>query len=800
MIGSPERIASRDKISIDMRNLADPRKTSKAQADQIIARAPGTVWLAHGVHGDEISSADASMMTAYHLLAAKGDPTVDKILAATLVFIDPVQNPDGRDRFVNGYYDTVGLQPNGSQIAAERNQRWPGGRYNHYLFDMNRDWFALTQPETIGRVRIYQEWMPLVFVDLHEMGADSTYFFSPEADPYNPGITQSQREALKLIGRNNAAWFDRFGFNYFTREVYDDFYPGYGAGWPLFHGSIGTTYEEASAEGLLARRGDGTFLYYQEAVRHHFTSSIATLETMADNRERMLREFYAYRTSAIEEGRTGKVRSYLIPRQTDQSTADKLAAILLQQGIEVKRAAGEFKACQGAYAAGTYAISAAQPAGRLLRTLMDPHVPLDPKFIAEQERRRAKDLEPELYDVTAWSLPLMFNVEVDSCADDASTAMSMAQPLLIPPGAIDNPQAAYGYLAPWGSSAAVRLLAASLRSGIAVSSADLAFTHGGRTFPAGTLIYRKSLTPDLAAKLARLATETGANLVGVDDSWVTEGPSFGSGRVVNHLAPRIALAWDTPTRPASAGNMRFVIERQFGYPVTPVRTQDLTSADLAQFDVVILPDSTGYGRVLGEGGGKALGEWTRRGGVLIAIGGAARFLADPKNGLASLRRETAWRAEKPEKKSEEEATLPGTLLVKPSDLLAAETPKEEAPDASPGILARATPDKDHWLAAGLQPTLNVLMTGSDIYSPVRTDEGANVVSFAGPDTLVASGYLWEETKNQLALKPFVVAEPEERGQLIIFTQDPATRAYLDGLNVLLANAIFRGPAHARPVR
>ena len=800
IIGSPDRIANLPAISADLKALADPRRTSKAEAEQIIARSPGTVWLAHGVHGDEISSDDAAMMTAYHLLAAKGDPTVDKILATTLVIIDPVQNPDGRDRFVNGYYDTLGLEPNGNPISAERVQRWPGGRYNHYLFDMNRDWFAMTQPETVGRVRIYQEWMPLIFVDLHEMGVNTTYFFSPEADPYNPGITQSQRETLKVIGRNNANWFDRFGFNYFTREVYDDFYPGYGAGWPLFHGAIGTTYEQAGADGLLARRSDGTFLHYADGVRHHFTSSLATLETMSNNREKLLREFYAYRASAIEEGRTGKTRSYLIPPQQDQSSADKLATLLAAQGADVKRSTASFNACGGRYNAGTYAISLAQPAGRLIKTLMDPHVPLDAKFMAEQERRRAKDLEPELYDVTAWSLPLMFNLQVDNCSDDASGSLPMADAKMIQPGTVSRPDASFGYLAPWGSTASVRLLAAALREGIAVSSSDFAFTHAGQVYPSGTLIFRKSATPDLAAKIARLATDTGANLVGIDDSWVTDGPSFGSNRVVDHAAPRIAMAWDRPTRSASAGNLRFVIERQFGYPVTPIRTDALASPDLSLFDVLILPDGGNYAEVLGENGAKALGDWMRRGGVLIAVGGATRFVSDPKNNLGSLKRENAWRADQPDKEEKPEATVPGTLLTKPEQLLAAELPKQEAPDASPGALVRATPDKDHWLAAGLKPTLNVLMTGSDIYSPARRDAGTNVISFAGPETLVASGYLWEETKKQLAFKPFLVSEPEGRGQLITFTQDPTTRAYLDGLNVVLANAIFRGPAHATPPR
>jgi len=797
VIGSPERIAALDAFSADMKALADPRRTSQAAADEIIARTPGSVWLAHGVHGDEISSADASMMTAYHLLAAKDDPVVQNILANTLVFIDPVQNPDGRDRFVNGFYDTTGLVPSGSPIAAERVQPWPGGRFNHYLFDMNRDWISITQPETRGRIRIYQEWFPLVFVDLHEMGTDSSYFFSPEAEPYNPDITASQREALKLIGRNNARWFDQYGFSYYTREVFDALYPGYGAAWPLFHGSIGTTYEQASSRGLVGRKSDGTDLTYQDTVRRHFTSSIATLETMSLNRERMLRDFYAYRASAIDEGRKGAVRTYVIPPQQDQSTADRLAKLLAEQGVEVKRASDAIRVCRKTYPAGSYTISLAQPAGRLIRTLMEPNVPIDARFMAEQERRRAKDLEVELYDVTAWSLPLMFNVTTDRCPDEAAGALAAFAADTPLPGAVSNPNAAYGFLAPWGSTSAARLLAAALREGVAVSSADFAFTHDGVSYPAGTLIFRKSETPDLAAKLQRLAADTGASLVGVNDSWITDGPSFGSDKVVPHKAPRIAIAWDRPAMATSAGNLRFVVERQLGYPVTPVRTASLSSDALSQFDVLILPDGN-YAGVLGDGA--AIRSWTERGGVLIAIGSAARFVSDPKTGLASIRRETAFTKEKPEKKEDDTATAPGTELTSADALRAAEAPLEEAPDPSPGVLVKAMPDADHWLAAGLKPSLNVLMTGGDIYTPARRDEGVNVVSFAGPDELVASGYLWEETKRQLAYKPFVVVEPEGRGQLIVFTQNPTVRAYLDGLNVLLANAIFRGAAHASPPR
>ncbi|MCH8874401.1 peptidase M14, partial [candidate division KSB1 bacterium] len=186
IIASEKNMARLDEIKDGMQKLADPRKINSAEADDLIKSLPSIAWLAYGVHGNEISSTDAGLLTAYHLVAAKKDTVAKSVLENTVVIIDPMQNPDGRDRFVNYFRQTRGRWPNADQKAAEHNEDWPGGRTNHYLFDMNRDWFALTQPETRGRVESYLEWYPQVFVDLHEMGSISTYYFAPPADPLNP--------------------------------------------------------------------------------------------------------------------------------------------------------------------------------------------------------------------------------------------------------------------------------------------------------------------------------------------------------------------------------------------------------------------------------------------------------------------------------------------------------------------------------------------------------------------------------------------------------------------------------------
>lgn len=801
VIGAPDRMAELSAVQDGMKRLADPRVTNKAAADGLIDTLPAITWLAYSVHGNEISSTDAAMLTAYHLLAARGDARVADILGSTLVILNPLQNPDGRDRFIHQFETARGLEPDSDLISAEHNEPWPGGRSNHYLFDMNRDWFILSQPETQGHVAALQQWYPTVFVDLHEMGSNSTYYFAPEAVPYNPHLAEDQRASLTLFGKNNAKWFDEFGIDYFTREVYDAFYPGYGASWPSYYGSIAMTYEQASVRGLIVRKDTGDEFPYWKSVRNHFVTSLSTAETTARNREKFLRDFYNYRVSAIEEGRKENVRSFLIPAQDDQAGADKLAGLLVKQGVEVSRVEEETRACDTILAPGSYVISTAQPAKRLIRTLLDKDVPLEKDFLTEQERRRAKALGDEIYDVTAWSLPLMFNIDVQACNRMPTGRFTPAEATLIPAGKLVNPNAQVAYLVPWGDAAAGRLLTAALKSGLQVKSSDAAFTHGSTRYPAGTLIFDKADNPaDLGARLATLAVTSGADIYGIDDSWVTQGPNFGSERVVRLLPPKIAIAWDEPTSSLSAGNTRFVLERQFNYPVTAIRVDDLKRADLRRYDVLILPEQWGdYGAVLGKSGTDNLKDWVRRGGVLIGIGSAMQYLSDPDHDFLATRREERAGVKKDEN-GEDEATVPGTLLTSRDEYRATIEQGRKSLDSVAGILARADVDPDHWMAAGLSNELQVLVSGRDIYTPLTLDEGVNVARFKGPDELLTSGYMWEENRKQLAFKPFAIAQPMGRGQVVGFTQSPTTRAYLDGLNVIFLNAIFRGAAHASPVR
>jgi hypothetical protein len=326
------------------------------------------------------------------------------------------------------------------------------------------------------------------------------------------------------------------------------------------------TYEMASSRGLVFRRSDETLLLFRDGVLRHFTAAITTLSTAAANRERLLRDFLEYRRSAIAEGERGAVREYLIPPGQDPSRATMLAATLVRQGFEVRRTKVSAAVAGRTFPPGTYVASLAQPGGRLLRNLMEPHVPQPEAFVKEQDRRRQKRLGDQIYDITAWSLPFTFDVEV---VPSAAVVSAQASPFTMsdiegpaPGAAPPLAPARVGYLLPWGSGTAA-LAADALGQGLRVKTVGLGFTLGGRRYPGGAALVRTSENPaDLPARLGALAARHGAEAVPIDSAFVEQGTSLGSNEVAALKAPRVLLLWDTPAQSTSAGWARYVLERR----------------------------------------------------------------------------------------------------------------------------------------------------------------------------------------------------------------------------------------------
>jgi hypothetical protein len=780
VISSEANMARIDAIQADIQRIANGGAPA---ADSV----PVT-WLSYGVHGNEISSSDAALALAYHFVAARGDQLVDMILDNTVVIIDPMQNPDGRARFTNSYYQQLGIAPSPNRATAGHDEPWPNGRVNHYLFDLNRDWFALTQPETQGKVAAVRDWQPVVLVDAHEMGGDETYFFPPSAEPFNPYITAGQRQKQDLLGRNNGAWLDRLGVPYFTREVFDAFYPGYGDTWPTLNGSVAMTFEQSSARGLVWERSNGELLTYGEGVRNHFITTLATAETVARNADMFLNDYAEYRrTTAQGAAGTGW---FVIDLADKRWNAEALARRLAHQGVAVGRVEGPASACGRSYPQGYLSISMRQPTARLIRSLLDRDIELPADFIDGQEERRAIDLPHEIYDTTAWSVSLMSGLDVAQCGSAASGTLVQAD---TPVPALARAPGAFGLAVPWTDSGQVRLVAEAIEAGMVGRATDTAFAVGGREFPRGTVVFTLTDNDGSLDALLTLASQIGAETVPLESGWVDSGPNLGSDAFVRLAAPSIAILWDDGVSPLSAGSTRYVIEQRFGLPVMPIRTGSVGSADLSDWDVIIAPDSYN----LPSAARSALAGYVRDGGVLVAYGSALGSFTSGDDALFATRAETVLGGD-PDGEEAEGTSAPGTAIESIDDYREAIADPSRRPDTLPGALLNTAVDPENFLASGydgMAPT--VFADGSLILTPLALTEGTNVVRYASADDLVASGYVWDENRRQMAFKPYMIAQGNGRGLAIGFAHDPSVRGYMDGLDMLLANAVIVAPARVR---
>lgn len=778
IVTSPENHARWPEIESDLAKLSDPRKLGddpRAETEAIVARTPVVVWLSFSVHGNEASGTEAALPLLYHLAAADGDPAVDAALSDAVIVIDPCLNPDGRDRYVHGFRARSGAEPNPDPQAEEHDEPWPGGRVNHYYFDLNRDWAFLTQVETRARLAMYRRFHPQVHADLHEMFADSSYFFFPAAAPIHDEFPRSTIEFGEVFGRANAAAFDRFGWRYYTAEDFDLFYPGYGDSWPSLNGAIGMTYEQAGhgRAGLAIEREDGSILTLKDRASHHFVAALTTIDTAVARRADLLAAYARFHADAIWEGAHGPIKDFVILPSVDAERTHDLVNLLLEQGVEVHRAPDGFTASRvhdfarggattRAFPPGCFVVRLAQPRRHLAKALLEPE---------------AAVRENSFYDVSAWSLPLAYGVEaywteqsIETALERVSAPLDAASPRPEP----GEPKA--GWLVSWDSFAAPRFVSLATRAGIAMRFATEPFTLDGRAHPRGTLhvpLPEASREEDARAWRERFAEAVAAARVApipIETGLTERGPDLGAESFQRIAAPSIAIVSGRGMNANAVGALRWLLETRYSIPFTAIELDDLAGADLRRYNVLVAPD--GHGRA---GFSEAKGNLERfvdNGGVIVALAGSAFALAEGGAGIA------------PVKVAEDPKPDPAT--AKPSWRLAADRRIDGFEENIPGTMFRLAFDPAHPVAFGYDGPIGVLMDSTAAFA--LEGPGSRVGVF--PEQSLLSGFASKENAARLDGKAYVAEVARGRGRIVLFAGDPTFRGFVRGQNGLLMNAIL----------
>jgi len=823
-VSSPENIRRLDEIRVQTARLADPRATSPADADGLIRTLPATVWLNYANDGNESAAFEAGIQVLYQL-AASNEPATLEMLQQAVVLIRPAHNPESHERFV-AWYNAFGTGV-ADRAALEHDAPWGmSTNNNHYQIDLNRDALVQSQRETRNEASLVLAWHPQVFVDHH--GELDVFYFPPWALPVNQNIPAQTARWTETFGQGNAAAFDRYGWPYYVRDVFDLFYAGYWDSWPALNGATGMTYETDGGGdmGYNWRRADGTIATLRGAIAKHFTASLATVATAARNREARLHDYYEFRRGGMEEVRREPLKRVVLEPGNDPRRAAELVEVLLRSGIEVTRASAPFtsslahdylagasggRAARRTFPAGSYVVDLAQPQKRLARALLEPASGLDSAFVREQLARRARNARRgedadgegyQFYDITAWALPYTFGVTA-AWTEDAPPVTGAAVALPegedaaagIAPAVTAPPRARSAYLFPNDRNGAGALAMHLLGAGFSVSVATRPVRAEGRSWPRGTFVVRTDRNPaSVHDSIAAIAPRFGVEVGAAQSAWADSGAAgIGGEDVMSLHAPRILVAagdgvWDT-----EYGALWYLLERTLRVPFTPVRIATLGGMrNLDDYNVIIFPAGSpgAYAGELGENGVRRVKEWIERGGAFIAWEGGARFAMRSSVDWTSARIVGTTDDSTRSDSASRDTTLAPDQRPGPP-LVSATAPNGARPLDVPGSIFRAHLDLSHWLTLGYEgDQLAVMMAGSQFFRASRG--GANPVAFTG-DSLLISGFAWPgNTERLLRGTAWAVVESHGRGSVVLFADSPVYRLFWRSTYRLLENAILMG--------
>ncbi len=716
------------------------------------AEMPVVVYQGFSIHGNEPSGANAGLAYAYYLAAAQG-PEIEKMLKDMIILMDPSFNPDGLQRFAYWANSNRSMHLNPDENDREYHEVWPGGRTNHYWFDMNRDWLPVQLPESRARIKTFHDWYPNILTDHHEMGTDATFFFQPgepsRVHPLTPGKNQ---ELTAEIGTYHVKALDGIGSLYYSEEDYDDYYYGKGSTFPDVNGGIGILFEQGSSRGHIQESENG-ILTFPFTIRNQFVTALSTIEAAWNMRAKLLeyqRDFFA--EMRTNKARTGS-RGVIFGDTKDGARAWHLAEILQRHKIRFHELGAD-----------------TEIDGKNFHKGKSYVVPMDqknPKLIQAMFEKRTTFTDSLFYDISAWTFPLAFNLDYAETTrlPQIGEAVSALNPLQ---GGVDQ-QSAYAYLFEWHEYYTPKVLNGLLQKGLRAKIAKERFSMDQNKFDYGTVmipVQGQSLTPDeIYTLLGDLTAGTGVQVHGVQTG-KTVGIDLGSREFDPIHTPKVALLVGDGIRSYDAGEIWHLFDTRYDMKITKIDTDYLSRADLSTYTDIIIPGFRGGG--ISERQAEKLKEWVSAGGTLIGYRNTAQWLDKYEFLDLEFRRDT----------------------LKAKDISFEQRSAFEGAQVTGGAIFEAQIDRSHPINFGYTNDRLPLFRNTNIYLEPSGNSYENPIQYTANPLL--SGYISEENAKKISGSVPLKIGRHNRGRVILFTDNTNFRAFWYGTNKLLMNAIFFG--------
>ncbi|MGK7392477.1 MAG: M14 family zinc carboxypeptidase [Candidatus Cyclobacteriaceae bacterium M2_1C_046] len=765
-ITSPANHNRLEEIRQEHLKLVDPKQNVNS-----FENMPSIVLLGYNVHGNEPSSSEAAMLTAYYYTAAQSQE-VSEALENAVLMVDPVFNPDGRDRHSNWVNMHKGDPLVADPLDREHNEVWPGGRTNHYWYDLNRDWLPLAHVESQARIDFYHKWYPNVVTDFHEMGTNSTYFFEP-TKPFGSENIVVPRDNYEKLNNTFARYFhealDETGSLYYTKENFDNSYPGYGSTYPDIHGGLGLVFEQASSRGHLqdSRMGEVAFPF---TIKNHFTSSLATVKAAVNEREMLLEHMKNFFNTAVEEAEESKIKGYVFGLSNDEGRNKAFVDLLLRHKIktfaleeDVTANGKEFKKEHAFF------VPTDQPQYRMVRTMFE---------------KVTEFYDSIFYDASAWTAVLAYGIPYQEFSGRSLPQMTEVNFDDLKNEVSYPEKTHYAYIIDWSDYRAAKALNYLLQEDLYVNTSFKPFQietdKGKKDFGRGSLVIpvrRQDINEDALYEIIKEAADkSGVSIQSVKSGFSSSGVDLGSNNVRTVEAPKVLMPIGKNFSSYEAGEIWHLLDSKIGMAITKVDINDFNRVDLSDYNtMVVVSTSTNN---FNEQQLNNIKEWVRKGNTLITLRAGTNWAIQNELTTAKLLEEEEKPEDKVERRDFETASdYYGSRVIG-------------------GSMYMTDVDNTHPLGFGYATReLPVYRNHSIMVAPSENPFNTVVQYQENP---LLSGYINKENLKKLPGTASLLVEGLGRGRVIMFADNPSFRGMWYGTNRLFFNALFFGSLISSP--